>query len=118
MARGDYSGYSSSLATEGYNSASCQFFITTTDQTKNLDGLYAAFGKVTEGMDIVDKISNVEVETRETQTDSDSELTQDKPVNPPVIKSIRVETFGIDYGKPETLEPFDINSWYMSQMYG
>ena len=118
MARGDYSGYSSSLATEGYNSASCQFFITTTDQTKNLDGLYAAFGKVTEGMDIVDKISNVEVETRETQTDSKSELTQDKPVNPPVIKSIRVETFGIDYGKPETLEPFDINSWYMSQMYG
>ena len=118
MARSDYSSYSASLATEGYNSASCQFFITTEDSTDSLDGLYAAFGKVTEGMDVVDKIANVEVETRETQTDSKSELTQDRPVNPPVITSIRVETYGINYGMPETREPFDINSWYMSQMYG
>ncbi len=118
MARSDYSSYSASLATEGYNSASCQFFITTEDSTDSLDGLYAAFGKVTEGMDVVDKIASVEVETRETQTDSNSELTQDRPVNPPVITSIRVETYGINYGMPETREPFDINSWYMSQMYG
>ena len=118
MARSDYSSYSASLATEGYNSASCQFFITTEDSTDSLDGLYAAFGKVTEGMDVVDKIANVEVETRETQTDSNSELTQDRPVNPPVITSIRVETYGINYGMPKTREPFDINSWYMSQMYG
>ena len=118
MARSDYSSYSASLATEGYNSASCQFFITTEDSTDSLDGLYAAFGKVTEGMDVVDKIANVEVETRETQTDSNSQLTQDRPVNPPVITSIRVETYGINYGMPETREPFDINSWYMSQMYG
>ena len=117
MARGDYSNYSSTLATEGYNSASCQFFITTTDQSANLDGLYAAFGKVTEGMDIIDTISNVEVETRDS-TNADSELTQDRPIDPPVIKSIRVETYGIDYGMPETREPFDLNSWYMSNMYG
>ena len=118
MARSDYSSYSASLATEGYNSASCQFFITTEDSTDSLDGLYAAFGKVTEGMDVVDAIANVEVETREEQTDSSSELTQDRPVDPPVITSIRVETYGINYGMPETREPFDINSWYMSQMYG
>ncbi len=117
MARGDYSNYSSTLATEGYNSASCQFFITTTDQSANLDGLYAAFGKVTEGMDIIDTISNVEVETRDS-TNADSELTQDRPIDPPVITSIRVETYGIDYGMPETREPFDLNSWYMSNMYG
>ena len=118
MARGDYSSYSSTLATEGYNSGSCQFFITTTDQSSNLDGLYAGFGKVIEGMEIIDNISNVEVETRDTQTDTDSTLTQDKPIDPPVITSIRVDTFGIDYGTPETREPFDLNSWYMSQMYG
>ena len=118
MARSDYSSYSASLATEGYNSASCQFFITTEDSTSSLDGLYAAFGKVTEGMDVVDKIANVEVETREAQTDSNSELTQDRPVEPPVITSIRAETYGINYGMPETQKPFDINSWYMSQMYG
>ena len=116
MARGDYSDLSSSLATEGYNSGSCQFFITTTDQQDNLDGLYAAFGKVIEGMDVVDSISNVEVETREASS-SDTNLTQDKPVNPPVITSIRVETYGVDYGLPQTREPFDINSWYMSR-YG
>ena len=118
MARSDYSSYSSTLATEGYNSASCQFFITTEDSESSLDGLYAAFGKVTEGMDVVDKIANVEVETREEQTDSSSDLTQDRPIDPPVITSIRVETYGINYGMPETREPFDLNSWYMSQMYG
>ena len=117
MARSDYSSYSSSLATEGYNSASCQFFITTADSESSLDGLYAAFGKVTEGMDVIDKIANVEVETREEQTDSSSDLTQDRPVDPPVITSIRVETYGVNYGMPETREPFDLNSWYMSQMY-
>lgn len=118
MARSDYSSYSTTLATEGYNSGSCQFFITTSDQKTNLDGLYTAFGKVTSGMEVVDNISNVEVETRETQTDTESTLTQDRPVEPPVITSIRVETFGIDYGMPEMLEPFNLNSWYMSQMYG
>lgn len=118
MARGDYSAYSSTLVNEGYNSASSQFFITTTDQTANLDGIYAAFGEVIEGMDVVDKIANLEVETREEQTSSESELTKDRPVNPPVISSIRVDTYGIDYGMPKTKEPFNINSWYMSQMYG
>ena len=39
------------------------------------------------------------------------------PVNPPVIKNLRVDTFGVDYGIPETLEVFDIQSWYMKQ-YG
>ena len=113
MARGDYSQYSTTLATEGYNSGSCQFFITTTDQKKNLDGLYAAFGKVIEGMEVVDKIANVEVQTREEQTDETSTLTKDRPVNPPSIKSIRVETYGVDYGMPETLEPFNYYNWLM-----
>ena len=40
------------------------------------------------------------------------------PVNPPVVTSIRVETYGIDYELPETLEPFDITSWFYSQYYG
>ncbi len=112
MARSDYSSIAG-LASKGYNSASCQFFITTAD-TSSLDGQYAAFGKVTEGMEIVDEISNVEVETRDS---SSEDLTADKPVNPPVIKSIRVETYGVDYGKPETQEPFDYSAYLQSQ-YG
>ncbi len=101
MARGDYSSYSSDLLDEGYNSAGSQFFIMTKD-TPSLNGAYAAFGKVTEGMDVVHAIENVELDTEDT----------DKPVNPPVIKSLSVETYGVDYGVPETMETFDIQSWF------
>lgn len=112
MARSDYSSISSNLTTEGYNSAGSQFFIMQADNY-NLNGLYAAFGKVIEGLDIVDQIANVEVVTR----DENAEEGVDKPVNPPVITSIRVETNGVDYGEPETIEPFDYYNWLMSNYY-
>ena len=67
-----------SMARSGHpDSASSQFFITNADSVF-LDGQYAAFGKVTSGMDVVDRISSV-------QTDSD-----DKPLEPVIIKSITV----------------------------
>ncbi len=113
MARSDYSSLPS-LAKKGYDSASSQFFIMTADNY-SLDGQYAAFGEVIEGMEIVEDISNVEVETRESNVEG---KTADKPVNPPVIKSITVDTFGIDYGKPEVIEPFDYYSYMMQQYYG
>ena len=110
MARGDYSSQgSTTLTKKGYDSASSQFFITTED-SYSLDGAYAAFGEVVEGMEIVEKIANVEVETRESNPE-DTSLTADRPVNPPVIKSIRVETNGVEYGLPETLEPYSGTSY-------
>lgn len=111
MARSDYS--SLGLNEQGYNSAGSQFFIVTTDMTSSLDGSYAAFGQVTEGYDIVEKIANVDVVTR----DENAEEGLNKPVNPPVIKSLSVETFGVDYGTPETLDVFDYQS-YLQQLYG
>lgn len=108
MARSDYSDISSALTEEGYNSASAQFFIMQADNT-NIDGLYAGFGKVIEGLEIVDAIANVEVVTRD---ESETEGV-DKPVNPPVITSITVETYGVDYGAPETQEPFSYYDWLM-----
>lgn len=132
MARKDYSTYSSinpALTTYGYNSAGSQFFIMTEDNDY-LDGYYAAFGEVTEGMDIVEKIANVEVYYRSSELkegesapkDSDgNEIASDKPKKAPVIKSITVETYGVDYGIPETVEEFDMNSWYtnfLMQKYG
>lgn len=111
MARSDYS--SLGLNEQGYNSAGSQFFIVTTDMTSSLDGSYAAFGQVTEGYDIVEKIANVDVVTR----DENAKEGLNKPVNPPVIKSLSVETFGVDYGTPETLDVFDYQS-YLQQMYG
>ncbi len=111
MARSDYTSYSSSLTEDSYNSGSSQFFIMTADNT-SLNGQYTAFGKVIEGMDIVHQIEAVEVTTSD---DDDTE--ESTPVDPPVITSIRVETNGIDYGLPETLEPFDYMTWLYKQ-YG
>ncbi|WP_404987487.1 peptidylprolyl isomerase [Clostridium culturomicium] len=69
------------------NSAGSQFFIMHKDN-KGLDGDYAAFGKVIEGMDVVDAIAA-------TETNS-----SDKPVEDMKIKSITVDTFGVEYGAP------------------
>lgn len=107
MARSDYS--SLGLNEQGYNSAGSQFFIVTTDMTSSLDGSYAAFGQVTEGYDIVEKIANVDVVTRDENAE--------EGLNKPVIKSLSVETFGVDYGTPETLDVFDYQS-YLQQLYG
>lgn len=72
------------------NSAGSQFFIMHKD-APHLDGEYAAFGKVTEGMDIVNSIA-------ECDTDYN-----DKPLDPQVIKEITIETFGESYPQPETV---------------
>lgn len=69
------------------NSAGSQFFIMHED-SPHLDGDYAAFGKVTEGLDEVDKIASVERDMN------------DKPKEDVVIKSITVDTFGVEYKEP------------------
>ena len=71
------------------NSAGSQFFIMHKN-SPHLDGQYAAFGKITEGMDVVNKIA-------ETQTDY-----MDKPLNPQRMKTVTVDTFGETYPAPET----------------
>lgn len=123
MARSDYSSYG--LTTQGYNSAGSQFFITT-EENIQLDGLYAAFGKVIEGMDVIEKVANVEVIYRQEDLKDGEEAPQDEngqtinsdtPKEQPVIKSISVETYGVDYGVPETIDVFDLYSW-MLQQYG
>lgn len=122
MARADYSSTGNSVATTGgYNSAGSQFFIMQKDQT-SLNGMYAAFGKVIEGLDVVDKIANVEVYYRESELkegetapkdEQGNEISSDMPKEKPVIKSITVETYGVDYGMPETMEPFNYYNWLM-----
>lgn len=123
MARGDYSSMSAELTEEGYNSAETQFFIMDADNS-HLDSRYAAFGKVIEGMDIIEKIANVEVIYRSENLAEDatapvdengSEIPSDQPINPPVITKMTVDTFGVNYGEPKTVEPFDYYSWLMKQ---
>ena len=71
------------------DSAGSQFFIVHAD-APHLDGQYAAFGKVIEGLDVVDRIA-------ETPTDP-----MDKPLTEQKMNTVTVETFGIDYPEPET----------------
>lgn len=105
MARADYTSYSPSLTTQSYNSGCSQFFIMTAKNT-GLNGQYTGFGKVIEGMDIVNKISEVEVTTAEGQQGQENAEVS-TPVNQPKVTSIRVETYGEDYGLPKTLKPFN-----------
>ena len=72
------------------NSAGSQFFIMH-KTSPHLGGAYAAFGKITEGMDVVNKIA-------ETATDY-----SDRPLEDQKIKSMTVDTFGIDYPEPEKM---------------
>lgn len=110
MARTDYTQYAyyygRELLAEGYNSAGSQFFIMTTDEKKSLTGYYAGFGKVIEGLDVLEKLANTKVEKA-----SETATEVSKPVKAPVITSIRVETFDTEYEIPETHEQFDLNSY-------
>ena len=72
------------------DSAGSQFFIMHKD-APHLDGEYAAFGKVTEGMDAVDRIAQVPTDY------------SDRPIDDVVMESVSVEQFGIVYDEPEKL---------------
>lgn len=112
MARADYTSTSPALATESYNSGGSQFFIMTKDN-QSLDGNYATFGKVIEGMDVVHAIENVEVKaaTESTDEEQSSNAEVSTPVQDVIISKVTVDTFGVTYDKPNTLEPFDYYNW-------
>lgn len=75
---------------EAYDSAGSQFFILMGNKD-SLQGQYAAFGKVFSGMNVLKKLSMCDVDSK------------DKPREDIIIQSIRVETYGEDYGEPEKL---------------
>lgn len=118
MARSDYSQYSSTLADESYNSGGSQFFIMTTDKNTSLSGYYAGFGKVIEGLDVVHNIENVECKAATLEgEENDASAEVSTPVTDVVISSLTVETYGAEYDKPETMEPFNYMKWLYS-LYG
>ena len=72
------------------DSAGSQFFLMH-KTSPHLDGDYTAFGKVIEGLEIVDKIAQTPTDFR------------DRPLTPQVMKTVTVETFGVEYPEPEKL---------------
>ena len=72
------------------DSAGSQFFIMH-QNAPHLDGDYAAFGKLIEGEDVLDKIAGVDTDY------------SDRPRKPQVMKTVTVETFGEEYPEPEKL---------------
>ena len=80
-------GVLSMARTMAPNSAGSQFFIMH-DDAPHLDNQYAAFGKIIEGIEVVDQIAKV-------RTDYN-----DKPRTPQVMKKVTVDTFGLDYPEP------------------
>ena len=72
------------------NSAGSQFFIMH-QNSPHLDGQYAAFGKLVEGLDVVDSIAQVGTDW------------SDRPMVPQIIESMTVETFGSEYPEPEKM---------------
>lgn len=70
------------------DSAGSQFFIMHND-APHLDGQYAAFGKVIDGMDVVNSIAEVDTDF------------SDRPLDPQIMQTVTVDTFGVDYPEPQ-----------------
>ena len=83
-------GVLSMARTMAPNSAGSQFFIMH-ENSPHLDGQYAAFGKVIEGMENVDKIAKCMTGRN------------DKPIHRQAMKKVTVDTFGVDYPEPEKM---------------
>ncbi len=84
-------GVLSMARSQDMNSGGSQFFIMAAAYP-SLDGQYAAFGKVTEGQDVVDAIVNLPRDS------------SDRPEQPPVMKKVTVDTLGVTYPEPQKVQ--------------
>ncbi|MCL2354983.1 MAG: peptidylprolyl isomerase [Oscillospiraceae bacterium] len=114
LARQDFTQFAQidpDVVEHGYNTGFAQFFIMAGD-VPFFDGLYTGFGRVIEGIEIVDELLTIE-----TQVDIDEETGEEietsRPVNAPVITRVTVETFGTEYRTPRLIRTFDINEFLM-----
>ncbi len=114
--------YGSGFSEESYNSGCAQLGFMLSEDSGNLNGIYAAFGRIKEGMDLVEKMYNeCEIAVDEessgegasASTEESGETIQ-KFANYPVITSASVDTHGIDYGMPKVQKVFDYNQYMLN----
>jgi len=135
LIRNDYSQFAqtttSSLIEEGYNSGNSQIGIMMSDESNSLNGLYAAFGRVIEGMDVLENIYNTAPIAKATAETTEGEANTEEVAEDEggikafegkiTISSASVEKYGVDFGNPEIQKMFDYNTYlsdYYTQMYG
>ena len=108
--RTNYSSYGDDLSSESYNSGTSLFFICM-EENSAINGMYTPFGKVVKGFEILESLNELSVITEEDAIEGQIEYFE----NLPIIKSAKVETYGVDYGTPKYVEAFDYNA-YLSNM--
>lgn len=111
--------YGSSLLKESYNSGISKMGIIMNDTAASLNGAYAAFGKITEGMDLLENLFTTQEIVAPEVNEETGEIVEtgvDEFANKLVIKSATVDTHGIDMGVPEMVENFDYEE-YIYQMF-
>ena len=106
-----YESYLETLISLMDDTATSGFFILT-DANTSYDGQYAAFGKVIEGMEIVDKIAEAELVVEEDADGNETKTTT--PKDEIKITKVTVDTKGVKYPAPETTTKFDFNSLFSS----
>ena len=122
LMRSDYTQYFSDLADESYNSGNAQIGVLMKDE-RALNGLYTGFGKIIEGLDILEKIYNeqpIKVEEPAEGEEEHEHVGIEQFETKLVIKSATVDTFGNDYGMPIIQKAFDYDAYVnelLSQYY-
>lgn len=129
LIRNDYTQYASTLTEESYNSGNAQLGIMMGDESSNLNGSYSAFGKIVEGMEVLENIyNNAQVATKQTTEEAENsdgaqhvtEETDEGGITAfasyPVITSATVDTHGINFGDPTVEEAFDYSSYLYNMM--
>lgn len=113
LIRNDYTQSITGLYQESYNSGNSQIGVMIGDESSNLNGVYAAFGRVIEGLDILETIYDKN-EIAEPEKNEDGTV-QKSPIEKfkftPIIKSATVDTFGVEFGVPVYQEAFDYESY-------
>lgn len=108
LIRTDYTTQMSNLVQESFNSGSGQIGVII-NENRNLNGVYAGFGKIIEGLEILEKINNESeiVQPAEGEATGGISVFNEKII----IKNATVDTNGLDYGTPEIHQAFDYTSY-------